>query len=67
MTNRLISWGVYHPPTETTIHADDAFRMAVPWGVFGPGGLWGANPLLKLSADEQYRQNVANGFLPKAK
>jgi hypothetical protein len=63
--NKIISWGAYHVETESTIHVEDVFRIAVPWGSFGPNGEWHPNPALKISADEQYRQNVKNGFLPR--
>jgi hypothetical protein len=34
-----------------------------PWGLFGLNGSWQANPLLKMTADEQYQQNVLNGYI----
>ena len=39
-------------------------RVAIPWGSFGLDGSWQHNPMLKMSADEQRRLNVLNGYLP---
>lgn len=39
--------------------------FAIPWGMWHMSRsliCWTPNPNLQISADEQYRQNVANGF-----
>ena len=41
---------------------DERFMVKIPWGVFGPGGFWAPNPLVKLPETEQYRQNIAAGY-----
>lgn len=45
----------------------EKFTVKVPWGELGPGAggarTWHHNPNVALSRDEQYRQNVANGFI----
>lgn len=50
--------------------ADQAFKVAVPWGEFrtlaGGALIWNHNPLLAMTRDEQYRQNVLNGFIKAA-
>lgn len=40
-------------------------RCRIPWGIFGSNGKWWPNPLLRMSEDEQRKQNQENGFLPK--
>jgi hypothetical protein len=60
------SYHPYSPKQNMATHwkyLDDPHRVAVPWGVWDLSGNWHHNPKLKMSADEQYRQNVQNGFL----
>jgi hypothetical protein len=41
-----------------------ATRLPQPcWGIFDIDGNWRPNPFLVMSADEQRRQNVANGYM----
>lgn len=35
----------------------------VCWGLFDLDGNWRPNPYLRMSAEEQRRQNVASGFM----
>lgn len=42
--------------------APEKFTFRCAWGSFGPGGQWHHNPLLAMSAEEQWRQNVENGY-----
>lgn len=43
----------------TKDHETQAFVLRVLWGEFGFNGSWQPNPLLNISPDEQYRQNLA--------
>lgn len=47
---------------------DKKFTVKVMWGAFSADGArtWCHNPNVALSRDEQYRQNVANGYLSPA-
>lgn len=44
-------------------HDATEMKVDVPWGSFDLSGGWHPNANLELSADEQYRQNVANGHI----
>lgn len=43
--------------------AAEAVLVKLFWGSWTHDGYWLPNPRLQMSADEQYRQNVANGLL----
>lgn len=39
------------------------FVLRVPWGVFDLQGGWQPNRFLNKTVDEQYAENVGNGFI----
>lgn len=45
----------------------EVFVVLCPWGMFDPAGAWMPNPALSMSVAEQYRQNVANGYIQPPK
>jgi hypothetical protein len=51
---------------EETTPAKKEEKFKCPWGSFDLHmGFWNYNPLLSLSFEEQFRQNVENGFMCK--
>jgi hypothetical protein len=46
-----------------TDDAKDRRALATCWGIFDIDGNWHHNPFLKMSADEQRRENIEAGFM----
>lgn len=46
-----------------TDDANERRALSTCWGIFDIDGNWRPNPYLKMSAEEQRRQNVEAGFM----
>jgi hypothetical protein len=48
--------------TNDQIKKEDTIKVRVLWGSLDLYGNWYPNPVLPMSADEQHKQNIENGY-----